>query len=538
MEPAKYDFTEMDDRSSGAGLAMATRNDDDSQRHSTQRNVQISIQSLSTEIILNIFRFLIKRDLKAVRLVQQAWTNLPAAALFDQVYISPHTKDLDVLAKISCHPVYSTKVKKAIYLTDLWKKKISDLTYIEHLVVQIMYPFNWRFGSSFEGEELLYADEEIMRIIRCGMAIAEYGFLDIKPRLMELKDLRIIKEGLAAYRHRAAEIYDSYLQPDRTVKRISAAIKLFHNLNTVEFDHFVPSYGFPREVQDTKAWEVYRMSGSPTVRSWHLFYLQPRKYRVDVHAAFFTMIDALALGSQKLRSLIARKMAPYLFNLSSRADYPFDLRHRIDALRHLEVFRLQLRPRKWEEPDMLQNLPLLLRSMTPLRELELDLGDIRWLAEEDRLPLHSIHEVFGGTVNNFPKLERLTLRWLRCTVKELIEFLSHCNRLTSLEMEGIELMEGRWVDVTDFLITTLHLPRVVFVGRMRQPGNIGVRIASVGEGYDRLFKVEEHTCTTFDDNDNDDDNNSNNFIDRDSDRDEDSDGDSYDDDNNHNHNVD
>ena len=483
----------MDDHSNDAEIAVATGSDDDSQPHSMPCAVQISIHSLPNETVMNIFRFLTRRDLNAVRLVQRAWTNHSAAALFDQVYISPHTEDLDVLMNLSRHPVYSTMPKKAIYLTDIWENNIGDLTYINNLVIQVMH----RFCPPYRCEKFQYADEELKTIYEYAVASTE-DFVYMDPNLIKLKGLRIIEEGMVAYRERAARKSRDWANRQRTVERINAAVKGLRNLNTIEFVNFVAGYGFPREAQDVRAQKLYRASGSPMARTWHLFYLQPEGYKTDVHTQFFTMIEALAQGPQQVRRLATRMMSPGLFSPSSQVEYPTDLHHCINALQYLEVLHLRMHPRLTEKSDILQNLPCMLRSMTRLRELELDLGSLRMLIVQQRLPLHSMHEVFGTNFEGFPNLERLALRWLKGSAAEVMEFLGNCTRLNSLEMEGIELTEGRWVDVTDFLVTTLYLPRVVFVRRLRQPGNIGVWITGVGEGHDRFFKVEEHTCTTFD----------------------------------------
>ena len=66
---------------------------------------------IPNKIILQIFQLLEKSDLKSARLVKKTWTVVAAKLLFDQVYVSPHSENLEVFTAIAQHPLLSQCIK-------------------------------------------------------------------------------------------------------------------------------------------------------------------------------------------------------------------------------------------------------------------------------------------------------------------------------------------------------------------------------------------------------------------------------------------
>jgi F-box-like len=73
------------------------------------------VQALPTEMLLNIFKFVDKVDLKSLRLVSKRFNAIAPSILFMSVNASPHTEDLEVLQLISRHDDLRHCVREIVY---------------------------------------------------------------------------------------------------------------------------------------------------------------------------------------------------------------------------------------------------------------------------------------------------------------------------------------------------------------------------------------------------------------------------------------
>jgi hypothetical protein len=73
------------------------------------------MQAFPTEILLNIFGFVEKAGLKALRLVSRRFNAIAPVILFMSVNASPHDEDLEVLQLISEHSIFRHYVREVIY---------------------------------------------------------------------------------------------------------------------------------------------------------------------------------------------------------------------------------------------------------------------------------------------------------------------------------------------------------------------------------------------------------------------------------------
>jgi hypothetical protein len=73
------------------------------------------MQAFPAEILLNIFGFNEKADLKVLRLVSRKFNVIAPVILFKSVNASPHAEDLEVLRLISEHSIFRHCVREVVY---------------------------------------------------------------------------------------------------------------------------------------------------------------------------------------------------------------------------------------------------------------------------------------------------------------------------------------------------------------------------------------------------------------------------------------
>lgn len=83
---------------------------------------------LPAEIKSLVADFLIKSDLKNVRLVSRDWSAPATPSLFDRVFVSPYDKDLQIFANITHDPILASSIKELICDTST----IPELSYEEY----------------------------------------------------------------------------------------------------------------------------------------------------------------------------------------------------------------------------------------------------------------------------------------------------------------------------------------------------------------------------------------------------------------------
>jgi len=83
---------------------------------------------LPAEVKSLVADFLIKSDLKNVRLVSRDWSAPATPSLFDRVFISPYHKDLQTFANITHDPILASSIKELVCDTPT----IPELSYEEY----------------------------------------------------------------------------------------------------------------------------------------------------------------------------------------------------------------------------------------------------------------------------------------------------------------------------------------------------------------------------------------------------------------------
>ena len=440
-------------------LAMATSREFEVtwQAQSASRYRENFIQRLPVETLLSIFQLLEKEDLKAVRLTCGEWKFLPSKFLFDCVFVSPHTKDLEVFTNVSHHPVFSRTVKKLTYLLNGFDPILTTKDYVNGLITQMLLRVQRTIGI----EDPRFVDQELDKLWQDAMSLRRRSTQQQTDEI-DLTSNRIVQEGLAAYREHAAE-EEWNLSTGEMAMRLCVGMARLPNLCAIDFMEHIPSGDPAYKNFDVTTPLSHYQTGSPWIRSWNPLYLSPEFKTPAIRTEFLTMVRALALSGTKLKSLHTWRLCFDLFKATNR----MDLTHCINALESLEVLHLWFEARGCDEPEMLENLPRILSSTTQLRELKIILEEFDPYCSSFFF-LHTIQEVFGAQFPVWKSLTKLELSGLRCPAQGLVDFCGSHTGLKSLQLGTIELMKGNWADIMDFLSKILQLSEVVLRGPLRE----------------------------------------------------------------------
>ena len=104
-----------------------------SQAEKPDRPISSLEAKLPLEIQFAVLGYLEKKDLKDVRLVSQRWCSLVTPFLFDKIYISYRSLDLQTFTNCAAHPVISKAVKEVVYDVSYFRPDSTLEEYLERL---------------------------------------------------------------------------------------------------------------------------------------------------------------------------------------------------------------------------------------------------------------------------------------------------------------------------------------------------------------------------------------------------------------------
>ncbi|KAL9121685.1 MAG: hypothetical protein Q9187_001751, partial [Circinaria calcarea] len=404
------------------------------------------------EVLLLIFGYSRKEELKKIRRASKTCNGLATPLLFDNIYISPHQKDLEVFTNISQSPHLSRSIRRLIYDTSTFTVGSGKEWYVKQVLQQTSYLL-WNFGR---GHEFKNADEQINDLLRAAHPLKppEYEMRHTERKLLSY---RIINRGYEAYLTKAKEQREN--EKGELVARLCMGLERLPNLQTVSFEYeWASQVRNPKFSVETTLTPLF-LEGSPLSRSFHPLYLRPTsaeppKYLSPLFIAFPTVMRALALTRKEITRLEyahPHGIADYVFDSKATMNTAL-LQHTIDALRHVRHLNIGLHAMDTSDfKSAHSTMPEILRSMANLEGLEINVNE----SDRDDLIPYSLSEIFGRTPFTWSNLSTLYIQYFACSQTELLSFLRLQYNLSDLHLEGIELGDGKWADTFDDL---RHLP--------------------------------------------------------------------------------
>ncbi|MCJ1486456.1 hypothetical protein MMC06_006633 [Schaereria dolodes] len=412
----------------------------------------LSRKFLPNETLLSIFRTLTKADLKALRLVCKKWSPLGNGLLFDRVFISPHSRDLDVFTNITGHHSLNLGVKSVLYDLSRFDTRLTKDDYFSQLQTQT------RDLISHVVRDFLLAKScpqmaEFVRFVRR---------LDLPENeqvrtVGDFNDYETINEGFRWYTISAK-------QQEKVFAKDEIAVQLLLGLKHLPMLQHV---GFYEGLEGPKLQGLYdldgfnsmstqpissRLQGPPLARSLHPLFLQPcfdgeRDVCDDVNL----VVRSLSLTQKTINSLrfpTMNSLQPENFNSQISMTEAL-LNHTINALRHVQELDITVFSKTMEmtKPD---TLPRIFQSITDLRRLTF-VGPFNSGEDTD------MRTVFGSSPLPWKKLSHLKLGCITETKNGLLTFLQAQPALRHLSLLAFSLSEGTLAGLFDGMRNTLHL---------------------------------------------------------------------------------
>ena len=397
--------------------------------------------ALPNELMLDICGYLAKPDLKACRIVSKSWTAPASVYLFRKIYISPRKEDIEVFNLITQHALLNRCVRTLEYDGTYFshRTRASKNEYIDRLSNQVTcYPKLYRtcLGDN---------DAEFTQFIKSCLRM---------PNTIQ-KDFRDCNFILKGYREwKDHEEYQIRIVMDgEFLKILVCGVGKLELLNSVKITSDWPTWNLlDNQLTGDRTYSYFY--GSPFGRAWQLSHPKPRR-RFHTAEAFKIITTALSQSQKQLRSLKIRRLPISVFDPSHDGTVKTSSMSAYSSLEHLVlVFN---RPYKEApvEPSYLPAIQALLGSMSRLRSLQLSVPSDRWVRGR---PCDMYWKVFPTDSTQWIALTKLNIFGFIVSVKNLCNLLkTRMPNLRELSFREVELLEGRWEAVIEFLRTSMRL---------------------------------------------------------------------------------
>ena len=423
------------------------------------------------EIILQILKLLEKSDLKSVRLVSKTWTAFAAELLFDQVYVSAHSENLEVFSAITQHPLLSQYIKTlrydAVDFISTWGKG----HYLAHLWLQSKFHFRHNPVSSTEPPTL---DPEINTWVKLVTANHAQSVNNCsKHPWKKCKNYDFICDGYRKYQ-RCAALQRAQFSNGVFLETLVGGLQKLRNLSCVIVGD---RWSLPQRVlNDPKGLFLKIPTGSPLARDWNIFHTCPKEWdfkteqydesmlirgATDGADHYWTITGALIRSQRSIKTFkvgddFSSGVPPYVFDRSRVGSLSFPGLE-IVAFSGLQVLKLRIaaygRQKTPESHPSMEGLRFLLGSMHHLRLLDLDFPEYH----EDEPACYSYNQVFPQD----GRWSQLTSLSLCSFASSAVDFLTLITRrapkLSHLKLGTIDLLSETWEGVFECMMQSRHL---------------------------------------------------------------------------------
>ena len=412
---------------------------------------------LPPEIIRLITTRLDKAELKCLRLVSRLWHDVATPLLFDRIYISPHTKDLDVFERIASHPVLAAFVKELLYDVSTFDAT-TEKQYFEDFCDEVRYRLCYRKDPVDLGLPPLFeAMADHIEHKDHGDLYSTYGHE------------AIIRAGFVEWQETVEDELSCFDSGTFSASLASGLSKL-SNLKSVRMEDEIwrgaNKHGLICAIESPLQLQV---GGSPLARQWKPIHPCPQKPNLtgrltrSVHLK--TVINALSTSKRLIKQLyfpahVDEGLPPAFFRPNGTDQFPSQMQTSLSQLQSLELnispWGLHGGKLQFRDP-VLGWLPDLLNRMTGLKHLSLDLRSGENL-NENLIPSHEYEEacitykdVFPRT-GRWPHLISLDLTGLAISGHDFDYFFLHqIGRLNQLCLCHIDLLDGNWEGIMEII---------------------------------------------------------------------------------------
>ena len=419
-----------------------------------------SIMYLPNEILLLVFRYLEKRDLKCSRHISHEWSLCAAKFLFDKVFVSPRKVDLEVFDAVTQHPIISTYVRKLEYDATQFRPDLSVEEYFHRVYTKHM-PWAELHQQKYDSPDPQI--NEFIDMLVYPMEFSGPKYERIRNKCIEFD---FITEGHRKWKEFGTYQRDSLRNGDFPQK-LHNGLKKLPILDSVTIRDVWRS-SFAKQA-DFSMLRTTLDRGSPLFRSWNPFHASPEGWvwepistadkGSDGSAEFWFLTSVLSLTRKKVRSFKVDRggLPPPAFDTDIGKTRML-LGHALNAYHALEVLSLSLA--RYGEENTTQLFPhidgfqALLKAMPRLKRLKLNLPD-----DDNEIPitLYTYDQIFPAD-GEWTAMEDFDIDSLSFRTKDLQYLLStRMPNLRRLTISMVKLLDGTWEGFFEWARVSLHL---------------------------------------------------------------------------------
>lgn len=400
---------------------------------------------LPTEIKTAVFELLEKIDLKQARLVSSSWYPLATRLLFDRVYISPKTLDIEVFMECVRHPVIKESIKEIIYDVTYFDSDVSLREYLSQVKSDFFLAF-WKKPIENPSHPFHHFINQ-----------SQSEDCDRDELYHAFKNEAFIVEGYRVWQEYAFQ-GQVYMERGLLMKVLRRGLRDFSRLNSIA----VKDGLFGQNLNETglidRSTLCCKYSGSPVLRNWNPLHARPlhdnTAENVDWH--FRKLTSALAETDTRLESLrlLSHEISSTipLITLQSAIAGSTLLSESIRAYSNLRSFAFRVSASRTEDYKSREALGMLPRLLGEMRSLKhLDLSIFRPASESsEHWTYEQVFPQYPYTI--LPNLVSLDIGGFSIKAFDFIDLLLlRLPRLRDLRFSRVELLEGSWEGVIEML---------------------------------------------------------------------------------------
>ncbi|KAI9700844.1 MAG: hypothetical protein M1836_002213 [Candelina mexicana] len=141
-----------------------------------------------TELLIEIFKYLPRKDIKSTRLVCKEFQYASSQFLIDRVYLSGQTKQIEALTAVSRHPIFRNYVREIVYDAAHFDKRLTDRRVYEQVL--------WRGQTSYDESLKAAPLSDGLRSLNRGWEQYKSCFEEQERVLRTDEDIRCLNEAL------------------------------------------------------------------------------------------------------------------------------------------------------------------------------------------------------------------------------------------------------------------------------------------------------------------------------------------------------
>ncbi len=462
--------------------------------------------------------YLSKKDLKAARLVCRTFMSLAQRCLFDTLYISPRTKDMEVFNAVTQHPLLRTSVRNLFFdsahfvecsMEDYVRKLHEDLH--DDIIGYLRPPpeEDSDCGSEPDSAKLDFGSEPEDAADETSSRASDISRLFLGLEYLSKDQCQFepnVQGSLPPFIHEGFRLYSQMVQQQRNIhlsggKWFDMVHEGLRSLGPVDCVSVKNSWDL---IEPKEEWvdpnELVHAQGSPVARTWPCCYLYPQAEDLGgTPASGFIFVKAVQLLTSASKQPRVLKLGPYTkispYDLLSSAW--LDMTSSLATFDGIQIFDINLDGEvvnlSWfvaaSKPE-LRLLGYLMQNQHPLTHLSIKIPFI--CSATGGSACFNIASLFPPIAHwRIRTLRHLSLEGLAASYRQLVGllFLSLPN-LTYLALHDIILADGCWADIIEGLLRQGTLKSFLSSQRLKRHGYSDSRqeIDVVGEhGLQKLL---------------------------------------------------